>query len=61
VFEFTLTRQARVERLVGLVIAVSMAFEKAVAGLGQRHRLVAVAGYARRLDQPLFTKVPKVA
>jgi hypothetical protein len=54
VFQFPRTREACVEGLVMPVIAVSMAFEKAAPCLGQRHRLVAVPGHARSLDQPLF-------
>jgi hypothetical protein len=59
VFQFTLTRQAAVEGLVVFAVAVSVAFQKAAACLGQRDRLVAVPGHSRGLDQPLLTEVPK--
>ena len=42
VFEFALTSQTRVERLVMVPIDVPMALEKAAAALGQTHRMIAV-------------------
>jgi hypothetical protein len=61
VLQFSLARQARVERLVMVLIEVSMALEKAAAFLGQADRMIAVPRHARGLDQPLFAQVPQVA
>jgi hypothetical protein len=61
VFQFALAPQARIERLVMVPIDVPMAFEKAATRFGQRHRLVAVPGHPRGLDQPLYAQVSQVA
>ena len=61
VFEFPLAPQARVERLRVLVIVVAVALEEAAPVLRQAHRMVAVSGHARGLDQPLFAQVSQVA
>jgi hypothetical protein len=61
VFQFALASQARVERLRMLVIVIAVALEEAAAVLRQAHGMVAVAGDARGLDQPLFAQVSQVA
>jgi hypothetical protein len=61
VFEFSFAPQARVERLRGLVIVIAVALEEAAPVLRQAHRMVAVSGHARGLDQSLFAQVPQVA
>jgi hypothetical protein len=61
VFEFPLAPPARVERLVVLVVAVSMALDEGAAVLRQDHRVIAIPGHADGLDQTLFAKVPEVA
>jgi hypothetical protein len=61
VFEFPFASQARVERLRVLVIGIAVALEEAAPVLRQAHRMVAVSGHARGLDQPLFAQVPQVA
>ena len=61
VFEFPLAFEARVERLVVLVVAVSVALQKAAAILRQDDRVVAIARHADGLDQPLFAEMPQVA
>jgi hypothetical protein len=43
-----------------LVIGIVVALEEAAPVLRQAHRMVAVSGYARSLDQPLFAQVPQV-
>jgi hypothetical protein len=60
VFQFPLTRQARVEGLVMVVVAVPMALEQASAGPGQADSMIAVPGHARRLEKSLFTQVAEV-
>jgi hypothetical protein len=59
--QFALARQACVEGLVVLVVAISMTLEEAAAILGQDHRVIAITRHADGLDQPLFAKVSKVA
>jgi hypothetical protein len=61
VFEFSFAPQARVERLRVLVIVIAVALEEAAPGLRQAHRMIAVSGHARGLDQPLFAQVSQVA
>jgi hypothetical protein len=61
VLEFTRARQARVEGLVVLVVAVSMALEKAAAIFRQDHRPITITGHPDGLDQPLLAKVSQVA
>jgi hypothetical protein len=61
VFEFSFAPQARVERLRVLVIVIAVALKEAAPALRQAHRMVAVSGHARGLDQPLFAQVPQVA
>jgi len=61
VLQFARSRQARVERLLVLVVAVPMVLEKAAAVLGQDHGLVAVPGQANGLDEATFAKVSEVA
>jgi hypothetical protein len=61
VFQFALASQARVEGLRVLLIEVAVALEKAATVLRQAHRMVAVSGDPRGLDQPLFAEVPQVA
>jgi hypothetical protein len=61
VFEFPRAPQARVEGLVGLVVAVSMALEEGAAVLRQDHRMIAIPRHTDGLDQPLLAKVPEVA
>jgi hypothetical protein len=43
------------------VIVIAVAFEEAAPVLRQAHRMVAVAGHARGLDQPLLAQVSQVA
>ena len=43
------------------MIAIAMALEEATPVFSQTHRMVAVPGHARRLDQPLFAEVSQVA
>jgi hypothetical protein len=50
VLDFPLTRQAGVEGLVLLVVAVSLTLEQASPHLCQHHRRVAIAGRAGGLD-----------
>jgi hypothetical protein len=61
VLEFPCTHQARVERLMRLVVAVTMVLEEAPPVLRQHHGLVAVPGYANGRDKATFSKVPQVA
>jgi hypothetical protein len=61
VLKLTLARQATVERLVALLVAVSTALEKGAAFLRQHHRVIAIAGHPGGLDQTLFAKVSQVA
>jgi hypothetical protein len=61
VFEFAFASQACVERLRVLVIGIAVALEEAAPVPRQAHRMVAVSGHARRLDPPLFARVPQVA
>jgi len=61
VFQFPLTRQARVERLVGLLIAIAVMLEEAAAFLRQDHRLVPIARQPDGLDQAGLAEVPEVA
>jgi hypothetical protein len=61
VLQFPRPRQARVERLVGLVIAVAVMLEKAAALLGEHYRLVAVPGHPNGRDQATLAKVPQIA
>ena len=61
VFEFPFARQARVERLRVLVVAILMALEKAAAVLRQDHRVIAISRHAHDLDQPFLAKVSQVA
>jgi hypothetical protein len=61
VFEFPFAPQARVERLRVLVIVIAVALKEAAPVLRQAHRMVAVSGHARGLDQPLFAQVSQVA
>jgi len=61
VLEFPFAPQARVERLRVLVIGIAVALEEAAPVLRQAHRMVAVSGHARGLDQPLFAQVSQVA
>jgi hypothetical protein len=60
-FEFPFAPQARVERLRVLVIVIAVALEEAAPVLCQAHRMVAVPGHSRGLDQPLFAQVSQVA
>jgi hypothetical protein len=61
VFEFAFAPEARVERLRVLVIVIAVTFKETAPVLRQAHRMVAVSGHARGLDQPLFAQVPQVA
>ena len=61
VLQFARACEARVERLLVLVIAVSVALEQAAAFLRQDHRVIAITGHADGLDQPLLAKMPEVA
>jgi hypothetical protein len=60
VFEFPFASQARVKRLRMLVIGIAVALEEAAPVLRQAHRMVAVSGHARGLDQPLFAQVSQI-
>src|SRR5919106_4838261 len=44
-----------------LAIAIAVPLKEAAAVLRQAHRMVAVSGHARGLDQPLFAQVSQVA
>lgn len=44
-----------------LAIGIAVALEEAAPVLRQAHRMVAVSGHARGLDQPLFAQVSQVA
>ncbi len=61
VFEFPFAPQARVERLRVLVNVIAVALKEAAPVLRQAHRMVAVPGHARGLDQPFFAQVSQVA
>ena len=61
VLSFALARQAGVEGLMGLVVVVSMALEKAAAVLRQTDGLVPVSRHTGGLDQPFFAQVSQVA
>jgi hypothetical protein len=61
VFEFSFAPQARIERLRVLVIVIAVALQEAATVLRQAHRMVAVSGHARGLDQPLFAQVSQIA
>jgi hypothetical protein len=43
------------------VIVIAVALEEAAPVLRQAHRMVAISGHARGLDQPLFAEVPQIA
>src|SRR5919106_1896966 len=43
-----------------LAIAIAVPLKEAAAVLRQAHRMVAVSGHARGLDQPLFAQVSQV-
>lgn len=60
--QFPLAFEARVERLLVLVIAVTMALQKApTLLLGQHIRVVAMSRDAHGLDQPLPSEMAQVA
>jgi hypothetical protein len=61
VFQFLLTFEAGVERLLVPVVAVSVTLQKASSLLRQHDRMVAIARDANGLDQPLFAEMPQVA
>ena len=61
VFEFPFAPQARVERLLVIVTVIAVALKEAAPVLRQAHRMVAVSGHARGLDQPLFAQVSQIA
>ena len=43
------------------MIVIAVALEEAATVLRQAHRMVAISGHARGLDQPLFAEVSQVA
>ena len=49
------------EGLLAFRMRVPVPLQQAVAGFGQGHRVVAVAGLAGGLDQPLLAEVTEVA
>ena len=61
VFHFPLAFEARVERLVVLLVGVPMPLQQAAALLREHDRMVAMAGHADGLDQPLLSKMSEVA
>jgi hypothetical protein len=61
VFQLARPYKAGVERLTALVVRVSAMFEKAATCLREHHRMVTVTGHADGLDQPLLSKMSKVA
>ena len=61
VFELPLPRDARMERLPAVVVAIAIRFKHVPAAVGQDDRLLAIAGDADGLDQTLFTEVPEVS
>ena len=61
VFHFALAFEARVERLVVLLVGVPMPLQEAAALLREHDRMVAMTGHADGLDQPLLSKMSKVA
>jgi hypothetical protein len=61
VFELPLAFNAMPERLMTSLIAVAVTLEQASSFSGQRDRIVAAAGHANRLDEPLLAEVPEIA
>jgi hypothetical protein len=61
VLQLPSARQARVERLVRLVVAVAMVLEEAATVLRQDHRRLAVPRNSNGLDESTFAKVTEVA
>lgn len=61
VFEFALTFQTGVESLTRVPIAVAAGFQHAPAAVCQHHGLLAMAGDANGLDQPLLTEMSEIA
>jgi hypothetical protein len=61
VFELPLARDARMERLPAVVVAIAIRFKHVPAAVGQDDRLLSIAGDADGLDQTLFAEVPEVS
>jgi hypothetical protein len=61
VFELPLAFEIRIERLLMVLVAVTVALEKAPPLVSQDDRLIAVTGHAYGLDQRLLAKMPQVS